>query len=104
VGDSQDDDDRTASLKEEFEGLRREFEPNMRSFLTTELELGNAFAKSARSGGEGEKSRNRKNARKAYDSVLHFLEKTTLTQEAKAEINDELAALKSDLQSLGETF
>jgi hypothetical protein len=76
----------------------------MMAFLTTDLDLGNTFVESAKSGGEEKRSRNRKNARRAYDSVLHFLDEVTLTQEAEKDIRDRLAVLKSDLQSLGETF
>jgi hypothetical protein len=66
--------------------------------------MGTAFAKYAKSDSEDKKSRNRKNARKAYDSVLHLLAKATLTPSVRTEIDNRLAVLKSDLQSLGETF
>ena len=80
------------------------FDLNMANFLDTELDMCTVFAKYAKSDSEETKSRNRKNARRAYDSVLHFLAKATLTREARKQIADRLAVLKSDLESLGETF
>ena len=96
--------DRTARLQHEFEQLRRYFVLNMTNFLITDLDLGNTFVRGAKSDSEEKTARNRKNARKAYDAVLHFLDSAELAPEARIEIEDRLAALKSDLQSLGETF
>jgi hypothetical protein len=46
--------------------------------------------------------RNRVNARKAYDALLHFIPKVPLTSEEAGEIKIKLAELKSELRLLGE--
>ncbi len=75
------------------------------SFLMTELDVGITFAKIAlESGNEDTRTRNRRNARKAYDTALHFLPKIRETQAEDKQINGKLATLKTFLQSLGETF
>ena len=54
--------------------------------------------------GEEKAARLRSNARKAYDTVLHFLGKARLSENEKRELAVNLEALKSDLEKLGETF
>ena len=98
--DSQDENSLTASVKRR----RQDFESNMIGFLMTELDLASTFIKIAKSDGEEKTVRNRKNARKAYDTVVYFLGKGAIPQEEEAEIRVKLAPLKSDLQSLGEAF
>ncbi|MGA8223723.1 MAG: hypothetical protein WB780_18890 [Candidatus Acidiferrales bacterium] len=102
--DSKGDEDRNASLKKDSDQRRLDFDSNLIGIVNTELDLANTFVRIAKSGGEEKTLRNRKNARKSYDAVLYYLDKTTLTQEEKTQIEDQLATLKSDLQSLGETF
>ena len=51
---------------------------------------------------EDKKQRNRANARKAYDSVLHYLPDTVLTEDQVTEIKLGLEELRLALQSLGE--
>jgi len=46
--------------------------------------------------------RNRANARKAYDAVLHFAPGTSLSAEEAQQIDASMALLKSALQQLGE--
>ena len=74
-------------------------------FVNAELDTGLTFARIAL-GAEGRAKidRNRMNARKAYDSALHFLATTSLNAEESRRINEKFAALKSNLQQLGETF
>ena len=48
------------------------------------------------------RERNRINARKAYESILHYLPESTLSEREIEEIQTRLAELRSDLQSLGE--
>ncbi len=48
--------------------------------------------------------RNHKEARKAYDTVLDFVQRVTLTSEDTQEISDKLAQLKSSLEKLGDSF
>ena len=51
---------------------------------------------------EDKKTRNRINARKAYDTLLHFLPGTSLAPDQEAEINSKLKELRGELQLLGE--
>jgi predicted transcriptional regulator len=72
-------------------------------FLRTELHTGLTMAKIASSAEHQDKfDRNRINSRKAYDTVLHFLKKTALTESEAEEIRDMLKQLKSALVDLGE--
>lgn len=48
--------------------------------------------------------RNWREARKAYDSVMGFMQRFTLTPTDAQEISDKLAKLKSALERLGEPF
>jgi hypothetical protein len=74
-------------------------------FLLTELETGATFAKvGLDSNDEGKRTRNRKNARKAYNAILRFVPDTTLTQTEKQQIDEGLVCLRSLLRRLGETF
>jgi len=47
--------------------------------------------------------RNKHNARKAYDSVLHFQKRVSLSEEEAASLNAGIQELKTALQALGET-
>jgi glycerol dehydrogenase-like iron-containing ADH family enzyme len=74
-------------------------------FLMTDLDVGITFAEIALDSNDQDKiKRNTENARKAYETVLHFLPQTTPTQAERAKINEKAASLKSLLQRLGETF
>jgi hypothetical protein len=50
------------------------------------------------------KTRNRKNARKAYDTILQLLGKVTFTPAQEAHLHEKLSRLKNDLELLGEKF
>jgi hypothetical protein len=70
-----------------------------------ELDTGLQFASSASiARHEDRKARNRKNARKAYDALLRFIPKGSLTREESDEIARRLACLKSTLLNLGENI
>jgi hypothetical protein len=72
-------------------------------FLRTEVRTGLTLSAIALRGGDkGRVDRNRVNARKAYDALLHFIPKVPLTNEEAGEINVKLAELKSELRLLGE--
>ncbi len=88
-----------------LEARRAAFEANTISFLNTEVDLAKTFIKMAKEARNRERRKKlRKDARKAYDTVLRFLGKITPSENERAEINAQLAHLKSKLQSLGETF
>ena len=72
-------------------------------FLRTELQTGLTLSKIALEAADQDKiDRNRANARKAYDTLMHFMSKATLKAEDADEIRAGLAQLKSELQQLGE--
>lgn len=74
-------------------------------FVNAELDTGMTFARIALGAKRRAKiERNRENARKAYNSALHFLSNTSLNTEETRRVNEKFAALKSDLERLGETF
>jgi len=72
-------------------------------FLRTEVATGLTFSKIAlETKDESKIVRNRANARKAYDAVLHFAPGTSLSAEEAQQIDASMALLKSALQQLGE--
>jgi hypothetical protein len=72
-------------------------------FLRTEVRTGLTLSAIALRGGDKSRvDRNRVNARKVYDALLHFIPKVPLTSEEAGEINVKLAELKSELRLLGE--
>ena len=72
-------------------------------FLRCELVAGLTFAKIAlKAKHELKIERNRANARKAYDVLLHFIPTTILSRDEAKEINSRFAELKADLRGLGE--
>ncbi|HEX5435414.1 MAG TPA: hypothetical protein VFY05_14340 [Candidatus Angelobacter sp.] len=74
-------------------------------FVNTELDTGLTFARIALGSKTRAKiERNRVNARKAYNSALHFLAETSLNAEESRRVKEKFAALKSNLERLGEKF
>ena len=72
-------------------------------FLHNEIHPGLSFTKIALEAEDPSKiERNRTNARKAYDALLHFIPNAVLSPEETTQINSGLAELKADLQKLGE--
>jgi uncharacterized coiled-coil DUF342 family protein len=74
-------------------------------FMLADLGLALTFAESARTAStEARKSRNRENARKAYDKIQEFFLTKSVSPKAEPEIAAKLALLKQALTALGETF
>ena len=72
-------------------------------FLRTELRTGLTMARIALEAQSRKKvDRNRANARKAYDTALRFIAKTTLKEEEADEIRGMITRLKLALADLGE--
>jgi len=74
-------------------------------FLFAELTAGLTFARiaiGAKPQDADKIERNRKNARKAYDSLLHFQENISLTGEEKKRYESGKSELKAALRCLGE--
>ena len=75
------------------------------AFLQAELRLGLTMSRIALQAHHGaKKERNRINARKAYDAILHYLPDSNLSAQEAQEIKTGLSALRSELQNLGEEF
>lgn len=72
------------------------------NFIRTELAAGMTLASAAEKLGGEERSRAR--ARAAYDSVLRFRCRVSLTEEESKIVQGKLEALKKRLEALGETF
>ena len=85
---------------------RDEFEASSLQFLQVEFETGTTFITLAQTAGEdrGKAARNRANGRKAYDTMLHFLSRLTLTPAEQTQWNGQLASMKAALVALGEVF
>lgn len=73
------------------------------AFLNAEIHTGLTMAHIAlRARRPDKKERNRTNARKAYDAILHYLPQSNLSSSEAKEIQSRLAELRSVLQRLGE--
>jgi hypothetical protein len=74
-------------------------------FLSIEAETGLLFAEIASQADSAEKkARNCSNARTAYDTVLRFIERVSLTEAEWESLGRKMAKLKVSLQKLGESF
>lgn len=73
-------------------------------FLFAELQAGLTFARiaSSRTSGPEKVERNRYNARKAYDSILHFRERVSLSDPEVARLTAGVKELRKALEGLGE--
>ena len=72
-------------------------------FLRSELQTGLTLTKIASDATWRAKTeRNRANARKAYDAVLRFSPRVSLSQDEKSEIKIKLDQLRTQLKMLGE--
>lgn len=74
-------------------------------FLFTELGSGLTFARIAlttKTDDAKRIQRNRQNARKAYDSLLHFQGRVSLSQAEKTRLEEGKKELRAALQQLGE--
>ena len=79
------------------------FEQAGLDFIRAELHTGFTLSRIALDASEGRKrDRNRVNARKAYDALLHFRPTVMFSDAELTEVKESLAKLRSDLQLLGE--
>ena len=88
---------------------RNDYHQSGFKFVNAELDTGLTFVRIAMGAKRGrdrsEKvERNRMNARKAYDSALHFLSATSLNAQEERTIKEKVGALKAGLEKLGETL
>ena len=88
-----------------FSQYSRDLNQTRTDFLMTELSLGLTFAGIALgSDDEAKTKRNCKNARNAYDSLVRFIGQVALTPADSLRLTQGMELLKSQLQTLGETF
>jgi predicted nuclease with TOPRIM domain len=75
-------------------------------FLFLDLDIALSMAKSALSSGTGtqKRARNQKTARRAYDTILHLSHRLKMTKQERDELRKKLAAVKRELEQLGERF
>jgi len=74
-------------------------------FLNIEVDTGLMFAGIASESDDDAKTlRNRENARKAYDTILRFIGRVSLTAAESEALDMKMAKLKQGLQTLGESF
>jgi hypothetical protein len=74
-------------------------------FLRTELRTGFTLTKLAlRTSQPDKSSRSRANARRAYDTVVRFTPKVSLSADETKEIKTKLERLRSELKLLGEVI
>lgn len=84
---------------------RNDFHQSGYSFVNAELDTGLTFARIALGAkGRNKIDRNRVNARKAYDSAMHFLPSTSLSSDEAGSIKEKISALQAALAKLGEVL
>jgi predicted RNA-binding Zn ribbon-like protein len=87
------------------EQLRNDFNDRRLVLIKTELDVGFTFASIAlQADDENKRLRNCENARKAYDTALHILSTTEVTQGDADGIYEKIAHLKGALIELGEAL
>jgi hypothetical protein len=75
------------------------------SFVHTEFDTAETFADIARSSKDATKTeRNRKNARKGYDTALRFLATIVVGPDEMPGVQQRLDEVRGKLRALGETF
>ena len=84
---------------------RTDFHQSGFQFVNAELDTGLTFARIALGAkGPNKIDRNRMNARKAYDSAMHFLPTTSLSADESRTIKEKTSALEAALTKLGEVL
>lgn len=84
---------------------RADFHQTGFQFVNAELDTGLTFARIALGAkGRDKVERNRVNARKAYDSAMHFLPSTSLSADEAGPIKEKISALAAALTKLGEVL
>jgi hypothetical protein len=75
-------------------------------FLKIDVETALTFSSVALQSNDdaAKRKRNRENARRGYDTILHLLKKVALDTEDAEFMSSRLRRLKSELERLGETF
>lgn len=90
---------------QDFAQTMRDSNATSVEFLNIEADTGLLFAGIASQSETDEKKvRNCANARAAYDTILRFVKRVTLTEAEAKHLEGKVAKLKLELQTLGESF
>ena len=90
---------------EQFSATREGMNRTSAEFLKLDVQTGLTFSSTALTAdNEEKKERNRKAARKAYDTVLRLGKKIELTNAEKRLLNRGLKKLRGELTALGEAI
>ena len=86
--------------------LKDDFNRSGFKFILVELDTALTFAEMASQAGADDESRarNRRNARSAYDTVVHLCRHFVFTRTEMVELRQKFKVLKAGLESLGEEF
>ena len=93
-------------MSSDDESLANQIKSTAFSFLLTDLQLALTMIGLASDPHDDSKnrSRNRENARRAYDSVLRLSSKMALSKDERKKLERKLDEVKSGLERLGERF
>ena len=92
-------------LAEDLIATRHQFNRAGVDFLKVDLAAALTFSNAALTTDDpAKKQRNRRSARRAYDTIAKMAKKITLSDRDKEEITDSMRHLKSELLQLGEVF
>jgi len=93
------------NLSERTYQLIREFSQRRLDLIRTDLDVARTFIRIARNSTDPETIfRDRRNARRAYDAMVHLLSTADVQSTDRQSLDQDLAALKSALIELGEIF
>jgi hypothetical protein len=93
------------ALKEQLTTTGEQLNATSADFLKIDVKTALTFSGLAlETDNEEKKQRNRKNARKAYDTILHLQHNVTFTPSDEVYMHQMLGRLKNDLERLGEKF
>jgi hypothetical protein len=107
-GNFDDEENDYAALKPTVDELLvslGELNRTSAEFLKTDVETALTFSSIAlQSEDLSKKQRNRRNARKGYDTIVRLAGRIRLTSDDEEFLTEKLTRLKSELQRLGEVF
>jgi hypothetical protein len=90
---------------DQVHATRNEMDQKSADFLKVDVVTALTFSKIAMETFDTvKKQRNRKNARRGYDTIVRLMHKVPLAEEDVRYLSDHLQQLKSNLQNLGEVF
>src|SRR5438477_2589990 len=90
----------------ESELLLKRLQRSGANFLFLDLDVATTMARTALKAGRdtGKKTRSQRIARRAYNTILHLSQRLKMTRQVRSELREKLAAVKRELEQLGEPF